>query len=74
MTEEAIYKLARSEFNDAVANYCTVCDAVKAGKATEQHALTALNLIISLGWRLKDAAMRKEPAPVPRTPLKKERK
>lgn len=65
MTENTIYKRTLQEFNDAVSNHIVTCDAVKAHTATEQHALTSLNLLISLGWRLKDAALLREPAPLP---------
>ena len=74
MTIERIYQRSLDQADEAFNTFKNTCARIRDGKDTEMQANTTLNSLISLCWQLKNAAMEREPAPLPPKPTAAKKK
>lgn len=60
-----IYKRALANAENAWADYKSTCSSLQEGGVTDQQTNQSLNHLIAMCWQLKEAAVEKEPAPIP---------
>ena len=68
MTVNQIYLKAREDAGNAWTRFTIACADIRDGNGTERDAINALNSLIALAYRMQQAALEKEPAPLPKKP------